>query len=66
MMLCADHGLQDNMRIYYAVYQILIMFCIPTILMMFCYTVVIYVLWISGRTLVKMTSTNPANVLNHS
>ncbi|KAH3813908.1 hypothetical protein DPMN_142378 [Dreissena polymorpha] len=65
MMLCADHGLQDNMRIYYAVYQILIMFCIPTILMVFCYTVVIYVLWISGRTLVKMTSTNPANVSNH-
>ncbi|XP_052256471.1 tachykinin-like peptides receptor 86C [Dreissena polymorpha] len=66
MMLCADHGLQDNMRIYYAVYQILTMFCIPTILMVFCYTVVIYVLWISGRTLVKMTSTNSANVSNHS
>ncbi|KAL4219805.1 hypothetical protein ACF0H5_020217 [Mactra antiquata] len=54
---CADHGLRDHQMIHFAIYQFLIMFVIPTGLMSFCYTVVIYVLWLSGRTLINMTST---------
>ncbi|XP_052785137.1 G-protein coupled receptor 54-like [Mya arenaria] len=60
LMFCADHGLQDQHRMYYAVYQLAIMFLVPTALMTFCYTVVIYVLWISGRTLYSLTSNQPS------
>ena len=56
LMFCSDHGLRDHQQIYFAVYQLLVMFIIPTVLMDFCYSVVIYVLWISRRTLVKMTA----------
>ena len=56
-MFCSDHGLDDDQRIHFAIYQLMVMFILPTALMIYCYTVVIYVLWISGRTLINMTST---------
>ncbi|XP_052782952.1 cholecystokinin receptor type A-like [Mya arenaria] len=56
----ADHGLQDQHRMHYAVYQLVIMFLVPTALMTFCSAVVIYVLWISGRTLYSLTSNHPS------
>ncbi|KAL4220745.1 hypothetical protein ACF0H5_021139 [Mactra antiquata] len=58
IVFCSDHGLKDYQRIHFAVYQFLIMFVIPTGLMLFCYAAVIYVLWISGRTLITLTSNN--------
>ncbi|XP_005110494.2 cholecystokinin receptor type A-like [Aplysia californica] len=56
VVICADIGVSQSHRLYYAIYQFLVMFIIPVVVLFFCYTFVIHALWLSSRQLKQMTS----------
>ncbi|KAL5021582.1 hypothetical protein ScPMuIL_000737 [Solemya velum] len=56
VVFCADNAGYDNDPLIYSIYQLGIMFAVPTIIMLFCYARVIYVLWLSTHQLASMTA----------
>nr|AKQ63023.1 orphan G-protein coupled receptor 23 [Platynereis dumerilii] len=53
---CWDSNFRNqDERIAFAWYQLLIMFLLPLIVMGYCYAIVIHVLWLSTKQLAKMT-----------
>ncbi|KAH3698035.1 hypothetical protein DPMN_085550 [Dreissena polymorpha] len=55
MIFCSDHGVEDGIRLSFAIYQFFTMFLIPTLIMIVCYYKVVRVLWASAKKLSLIT-----------
>ncbi|XP_053395816.1 endothelin receptor type B-like [Mercenaria mercenaria] len=52
--ICGEHA-SDDILLSFAIYQLVVMFVLPSLIMAYCYTFVIHALWISRHTLSTLT-----------
>ncbi|GFR94988.1 class a rhodopsin g-protein coupled receptor gprals [Elysia marginata] len=56
VVMCADIGVEDQARLMFSVYQLLVMLVLPVLVLTFCYVFVIRALWLSSHQLLQMTA----------